>query len=128
MVPTKVMNSFFLLYKRYCQGLSQDSCLPLLITFFISTSLGHPYVHVFVFNPAGTWNFPFFHSSYKTDRYNFYSTSFSSSSTEMLNNFAKANRLDVLGSDMPCSHFETDCLLTPTASATNSCVILFFVR
>ena len=31
-----------------------------------------------------------------------------------------AERLDVLGSEAPLSHFETACLLTPSASATNS--------
>ena len=46
----------------------------------------------------------------------------------MLNSFANANKFEVLGSDMPCSHFDTDCLLTPIVSATNSCVILFLVR
>lgn len=57
-----------------------------------------------------------------------YATSFSNSSTETPNRFANEKRLDVLGSEIPCSHFDTDCLLTPTASATNSCVILFLVR
>ena len=38
--------------------------------------------------------------------------------------FAKAIRFDVLGSEIPPSHFDTACRLTPKYSATNSCVIL----
>lgn len=51
-------------------------------------------------------------------------TSFSKSSADMPYSFASANRFDVLGSEIPFSHFETACRLTPMVSATNSCVIL----
>mgnify|MGYP003442898892 CR=1 FL=1 len=44
-----------------------------------------------------------------------------------VDDFASAIKFEVLGSDMPFSHFETACLLTPRLSATNSCVILQFV-
>lgn len=36
-----------------------------------------------------------------------YSTSLRSSSAEMLNSLARASRLEVLGSERPCSHLET---------------------
>ena len=49
---------------------------------------------------------------------------FNISSTETPYNFASASKFDVLGSDVPFSHFDTACLLTPRLSATNSCVIL----
>ena len=53
-----------------------------------------------------------------------YLTSFNKSWAEMLNSFASAIKFEVLGSEVPLSHLETACLLTPIASATNSCVIL----
>lgn len=40
-------------------------------------------------------------------------TSFSRVSADTRNNFANANRFEVLGSEVPASHFETACLLTP---------------
>lgn len=52
------------------------------------------------------------------------STSLSNSSAEIPNSFASAIKFDVLGSELPLSHLDTACLLTPIASATNSCVIL----
>ena len=50
------------------------------------------------------------------------------SSAVVPKSFAGAERLDVLGSEAPLSHFETACLLTPSTSATNSCVILHSIR
>ena len=50
------------------------------------------------------------------------------SSAVVPKSFACAERLDVLGSEAPLSHFETACLLTPSASATNSWVILHSIR
>ena len=57
-----------------------------------------------------------------------FSVSSSSSFASMSNSFASASRLDVLGSDVPLSHLDTACRLTPIDSATNSCVILHAVR
>lgn len=56
-----------------------------------------------------------------------YCTSLINSSTETPYSFASAKRFEVLGSETPLSHFETACLLTPSLSATNSCVILHLV-
>lgn len=42
------------------------------------------------------------------------------SSAVVPKSFASAERFEVLGSEAPLSHFETACLLTPRASATNS--------
>lgn len=41
---------------------------------------------------------------------------------------ASAIRLEVFGSEVPFSHLDTACRLTPMLSATNSCVILQRVR